>query len=468
MRTVRPAFPWLAVLALAVTPSVALGGDEEASPLHAYVARPDDSFHWERRAEQDLDGITLVELRLVSQTWRGIPWKHRLFVVRPPELRHPEQGLMLIEGGSWKDSYEGEPRPEEFRGRKEWEYAREVAERLGMPVAILLNVPFQPLFDGRKEDALIAHTFVEYFKTREPDWPLLLPMVKSAVRGMDAVQQFAREAWGVDVQHFVVGGASKRGWTTWLTGAVDPRVNAIAPAVIDVLNMGPQMKHQVETWGTYSERIHDYTDVGLPQLLEKPEGLELLKVVDPYSYKASLTMPKMILLATNDRYWPVDALNLYWDGLVGEKYVLYVPNQDHGVEDLVRVVANLTAFARKAAGEIEFPRLEWDSAQTAEALTLRLRSDRKPIRALAWIASSGTRDFRDSRWKAVPLEPASDGSWGYSLPLPAEGHAALFAEVIYNLGDQPLHLSTTVRVSERGAARPAAPVPAARPGRRWF
>lgn len=60
----------------------------------------------------------------------------------------------------------------------------------------------------------------------------LFPMTKSVIRAMDTVQAWASEYHQQDIRKFVVVGASKRGWTAWLTAAVDSRVVAIAPIVI--------------------------------------------------------------------------------------------------------------------------------------------------------------------------------------------------------------------------------------------
>lgn len=54
-------------------------------------------------------------------------------------------------------------------------------------------------------------------------------MTKSAVRAMDTITAFCSSAAGgqIQVDRFVVGGASKRGWAAWTTAAVDERVVAV-------------------------------------------------------------------------------------------------------------------------------------------------------------------------------------------------------------------------------------------------
>ncbi|MCI0340847.1 MAG: PhoPQ-activated pathogenicity-related family protein [Planctomycetales bacterium] len=452
----------LALAALFLTPAALLA--QEAPPaappalrtdpariLPDYVAKEDPSFSWKVFGKGELQGLAVAELRLVSQTWRGIPWKHRLLVARPKEVREPSQAVLIINGGAWKAAWdeaasrEGPLLPSDLpRGT---EIAAMAAQRVGCIVAVVSQVPFQPMFDGKKEDELIAHTFLQYVQTREPDWPLLLPMTKSAVKAMDAVQQFAKAEWAAEVKSFVVTGGSKRGWTTWLTGAVDPRVNAIAPMVIDNLNVGAQMKHQIETWGAFSEQIADYTVLGLQRYLETPVGREVMGIVDPWSYRERLTMPKLIVNGTNDRYWCLDALNLYWDDLRGEKHVLYCPNQGHGIADIPRLVGGVAALTRRATGRIALPKLAWEYGTNGTGVSLRVRSDPAPVEFSAWTTTSATKDFRNSRWEARPVAAGTDGAFAFDLARPTDGYAALFGEAVYTLEDGLRYqLSTQVRI----------------------
>ena len=421
-------------------------------PLAKYVAKPDKSYGWVKRSSGKIADTKYVELTLTSQTWRNIPWKHQLFVINPKKAKADNShALLFIAGGRWRAELEKPP-----MGRKiprEAAVLAAIAEQLGTPVAILLQVPQQPIFGGKVEDQIIAFTFEKFLRTGDTDWPLLLPMVKSAVRGMDATSELASSEWKMKLKTFTVTGASKRGWTTWLTGAVDRRAIAIAPMVIDMLNMAPQMKHQLAAWGDYSHMIHDYTERGLQEHLASKGGKALRAIVDPYSYRKVLTQPKLIMLGTNDPYWPLDALNLYWDGLSGQKHVLYVPNNGHGLSDLVRVAGSLAALHHHAANGTSMPKLAWKLAQANGKLSLRVTSDVKPVRVRAWVAKSATRDFRESRWISYATTKAGEAHV-HDLAIPSSGYAALFGEAVYGGLTVPYYLSTNVRIV--GAERKAA------------
>jgi PhoPQ-activated pathogenicity-related protein len=445
----RPSLPvhalWACALLSAPAWAIAEEAAEPAGPLGAYVAKPDESFAWVKRREGALGAARFVELTLTSQTWRDIVWRHQLFVVRPAEVANPSQAVLLIGGGRWNDRLAGPVDPARDGLPREAHVLAAAAATLKSPVAVLLHVPQQPILGGMVEDQAISFTFDQYLKTRDPEWPLLLPMVKSVVRAMDAVQQFARDEWSLEVRSFTLTGASKRGWTTWLTGAVDRRATALAPMVIDVLNMQPQMKHQLQTWGRFSEQIHDYTQRGLQDRAGTEAGKALNAIIDPYSYRQAFKQPKLIMLGTNDRYWPLDALNLYWDGLPGQKYVLYVPNNGHGLQDLPRIIGGLTALHRAAQGQLKLPKLSWDLAQNGTTLTLNVRSDTAPARVVAWTAAAPTRDFREARWTSAPAEPASD-TYRYTLSIPSTGYAALFGEAMFEDSGTPYFLSTNVKI----------------------
>ncbi|TLZ00524.1 MAG: hypothetical protein E6K39_18605, partial [Gammaproteobacteria bacterium] len=79
-------------------------GDE----LERYVAQPDASYAFHIVRHGRLGGAEYLEAILTSQTWRGIPWKHQLFMLRPRRLAMPAtQALLFIDGGSWEPEYDG-------------------------------------------------------------------------------------------------------------------------------------------------------------------------------------------------------------------------------------------------------------------------------------------------------------------------------------------------------------------------
>ena len=443
-------------LALLAAQSGSASGDPSTA-LVDYLQRPDPSYRWEQARSGKLRGTKFAELLLVSQTWQDIPWKHQLFVLKPRRLKNVNgQALLVIDGGRWRAEYE-QPRDEADLPKRALLFAR-LAKVLRAPVAVLRQVPHQPILGGLTEDRIIAHSFDRYLRSGDPDWPLLLPMTKSATKAMDAVQEFVAKEWSVPLDSFTVVGGSKRGWTTWLVGATDSRVKAIAPVVIDMLKLESQMAHQRSVWGRVSEKISPYTNIDLPGRLATPGGRALQQIVDPFSYRAQLTQPKLIVIGTNDAYWPLDALNLYWSELLGPKYVLYVPNDGHSITDYRRLLGSVAALHRYTANAQSLPEVNWRFAEPDQRLVLELSSDIKPRRAYAWVAYAPSRDFRQANWSAQRLRRNSN-SYRFELERPAEGYAAVFGEAVFGKRRRAYYLSSNVRVVDHNGSAPAGGAP---------
>lgn len=443
-----------ASLALAAAPTAIAAPDSPPErALADYVAEPDSSYTWREHARYDVPGAEIVELRLISQTWRGIEWKHRLHLVKPDGVAAgARQGFLFIGGGRWRESYDTQT---ESELPDDAAIFIELARRLETVVAVVGQVPFQPIF-GLREDELIAHTFVQFLETGDAEWPLLLPMVKAAVRAMDATQAFALEAWQVELDRFTVAGGSKRGWTTWLTGAVDVRAATLVPLVIDVLNFTEHMPHQRAVWGTPSEQIAPYTRRGLDDVLESEAGEALRRIVDPYSYRDVLTQPKLIVIGTNDEYFPLDSLNLYWEGLLGPKQVLYLPNQGHGADDFARLIPAIAAAHRHGEAGTPLPEIEWELERGNGSATLCVRAEPAPRAVTLWTAVSADTDFRDERFAPRQAQPNGD-AFVATIEPPAEGYAAMFAEALFDDGETaPYMLSTNVQLLDAAGKPPFA------------
>jgi PhoPQ-activated pathogenicity-related protein len=242
---------------------------------------------------------------------------------------------------------------------------------------------------------------------------------------MDAVASFLEEQTGSGPSRFLVTGASKRGWTTYLTAAVDERVAAIAPMVFDILNFAPQLELQRASFGGgYSEKLRAYGDRNLFALLESEEGAALREQVDPFAYRERLTLPKLILLGSNDPYWAVDAARLYFHELPGENRLFYAANAGHSLRG--QILPTLLAFAHHTLQGQPLPELRWE--QVGESLAVRWNA--AATEALVWTAHSPTRDFREARWVSEPLHVEGGDRTATPLASPADaGFAARFVEV---------------------------------------
>lgn len=421
--------PWAFSL-LSLTLLVCSGGSAAAedSVLKAYVNKEDPSYKWEIVETQEVEGVTVHQVLLTSQTWMDITWRHHLSIIVPKESKETGHALLFVSGGGIGD--DGMPRMKKDRDG-ELRAIGQIAVQTGAPVAVLRQVPNQPLYGGKVEDELIAYTYNEFLKSGNKDWPLLLPMANSAVKAMDAVQEILKEKSGPAVEKFVISGASKRGWTTWLTAATgDTRVAAIAPMVIDTLNFAKQMPYQVETWGHYSEQIEDYTRLGIQDKMSTEEGATLNSIVDPYSYLDAYQMPKLLFMGTNDPYWTVDAVKFYYDDLPGVKGIHYVANAGHGLKE-DQAVKNLAAFFATVASGKKHPVVEWETSVADGNLVLKASANVDATEGRIWTAEQADRDFRDAEWTNKSIDEGTARGVTVKLPLPKEGYKAVYLEAFF-------------------------------------
>jgi len=398
--------------------------------LYDFLSKPDRAYKSTVGAVQN--GRT--EIQMTSQVWQGIEWKHTILYQTPRQAGSGDTAILYITGDG--------PRPGDLVD------LGLISGATQMPVAMLFDIPNQPLWD-MKEDDLIAHTFEKYLETKDASWPLLFPMAKAAIRAMDAIQS-ATAKTDRPIRKFVVTGASKRGWTTWFVGAAkDKRVVGIAPMVYDNLNVPAQMRHQIASWGAYSLQIQDYTRRGLQQKLDSKDGQKLAAIIDPFTYRGNITAPALIVNGANDMYWTADAASKYWNDLRMPKYLLTVPNAGHSLGSKVQAIETVGAFARSRAGEFRMPTVSGRAKVSGETLSASFKSSgAKLVKATLWAANSRNGDFRLSTWR--PLATSTGSANGALTGELTKGmNAAAFIEARFEVGGRQFSLVTPTQVFRR-------------------
>ena len=441
----RPLFR--ATLLLAVSAALAAA---QPTALDRYVAKPDSAYKYQLVKTLSGQGYTAYVIDLTSQQYRTEAeishslWKHWLTIIKPDEVRS-STAFLFISGGSV--TAKAPEKPDSV--------ALEIALSSHSVTVALNGIPNEPVtFAGedksRNEDGIITHTWVKFMQTGDETWPLRLPMTKAAVRAMDTVTAFlATPAGGnVKIDHFYVGGASKRGWTTWTTAAVDKRVIGISPLVIDVLNLRPSLDHHYQAYGEFSAALNDYKESRLVEAADLPEYKALLEIEDPYSYRARFTMPKFIVNAAGDQYFLPDSSQFYFPDLAGEKYLRYVPNTDHSLRNS-DAVESLAAFYSALIENRPRPKFSWTFEKDG---SIRVKTVDKPTEVKVWVATNpDKRDFRletlGPQYKSTVLTAESD-TYTAKIEKPAKGWSAFFVELTFPSGMKyPFKFTTAVRVT---------------------
>ncbi len=448
----------------------------EKTALQTYVAFDDGAFAWKKKGEIKLDGAGTAHLiRLTSQRWRADGevdrpiWKHWLVVAMPDKPRS-STAVLVISGGRHR-----EETPKDLPG--------EIATLLrvtGGPVIYLDNVPNQPLVlegDGqsRIEDNILARTWVLAMRDNDATWIGQFPMAKAAIRAMDAADAFTRDELKKPIEGYFVAGGSKRGWTTWLAAATgDRRVRAIAPAVIDMLNMPAHTPHHFASYGFWAPALKDYVNNGIAEKFGSPGLNKVIAHVDPIGYVPAIgTMPTFLMHAGGDEFFPTDSARHYESLLTGpgteHRHIRVMPNVGHGLKGSTAWLEVMTFFVQVREGR-EIPSLSWSVAGKGDEGELTVTTTKKPLSVTLWrVANAANRDFRidqtGSSWEPTVLEPADTAGLRYVTKLepPAKGWRASLVVATFDAGPQsptPLTVSTRVFITPDTLPHAAAvPVP---------
>ncbi|MAM64666.1 MAG: PhoPQ-activated pathogenicity-like protein PqaA type [Candidatus Marinimicrobia bacterium] len=423
--------------------------------LKEYVHKKDSAFKYEIVETLSTDTWKEYKIKMVSGTWltekevNHTEWWHWITIIVPNNVLETE-ALLIIGGGSSKDR---EP-------KKASELLINAALETKSIVAEISNIPFQPLNytndskHDRYEDDLIAYGWRKFLeggaKNNDVTWLARLPMTRAVVKGMDVIQKVASDI-NIKIDEFVVAGASKRGWTTWTTAIADDRVIAIVPIVIDLLNVVPSFDHHWRCYGEWSPAIDDYVNEGITEWMGSKEYNRLLELVEPYSFTDQILIPKFLINATGDEFFVTDSWKFYWDRLIGDKYLQYVPNGNHGLTGTYNP-GSLVAFYNAIITNSKIPEFNWSVSN--DSIYLEVNTDAN-YTVKSWEAiNENTRDFRvpviGRSWKSDEINITLNNKYYLHVSKPKTGYKAGLLEITIDSGGKyPFVFTTGTLVSPK-------------------
>ena len=415
--------------------------NDDKTLLIDYVNSHDPSFRYDMVDTIIGDGWKEYKIRMVSGSWldkndfddNSNEWWHWISVIVPDNLEK-STSMMVIGSGSTQDFS-----LERYGNKKTNSQYLKAALTTKSIISEINNVPFQPInFSGdnklgRYEDDLIAYSWRQFLEggAKDSEWLPRFPMTRAVVRAMDVVQEISNKI-NNPVDSFFVTGASKRGWVAWTTAIADDRVMGIAPVVIDLLNLYPSFQHHWKVYGEWSPAIDDYVKEDIMNWTESKEYEKLIEITDPYSYRFSLNMPKYIINASSDEFFVTDSWQFYWDDLVGEKHLQYLPNAGHGLYGTY-VTDDLINFYSKAINQKRLPYYEWSIDQNIINLIIEPSAHYKIKK---WSINNSERDFRiykvGEAWTSEDIDKNKNGKYSISIDNPDSGYTAQFVEIIFD------------------------------------
>ena len=159
-------------------------------------------------------------------------------------------------------------------------------------------------------------------------------------------------------------------------------------------------------------------------------------------------MPKLIINAAGDQFFLPDSSQFYFDGLPGEKHLLYEANADHSLKG-TNVDENIAAFYESVLHGGKRPEFKWSFEADG---TIRVTARPAPLTVTLWQATNAEhRDFRveaiGKAYHGSSLTGESEGVYVARVAKPEKGWTAFFVEATFaGEGKHPFKFTTAVRV----------------------
>jgi len=194
----------------------------------------------------------------------------------------------------------------------------------------------------------------------------------------------------------------------------------------------PSFNHHWRCYGDWSPAINDYINEGIMPWTGSKEYARLMELVEPYSFIDQLTLPKFLINATGDEFFVTDSWQFYWDDLVGDKYIQYVPNANHGLNGTYNL-GSLVAFYNAVITDSAIPKFDWSVSVDSIYLEVYSAEDYKVTK---WAAvNESDRDFRvpviGKTWESTEIPQTSDNRYAVHFSAPENGYKAGLLEVVF-------------------------------------
>lgn len=399
---------------------------QQQTALDRYVSYTDPVFSWKRIPDtlSNNSQYSIATFELISQQWmtpqysdRSI-WKHNLVMIIPTVMNpKSDNAFIWITGDNLNKNGSipnWEPKDMNFLDLLVTAEAAVSGECLGF---ILDSVPDQPICwpqpDGTQfcgsEDAAVGYSFEQFFLHNQSiEATLLFPMTKAAIAAMNASEQIAEQYLNIPVKKWIVSGASKRGWTTWLVSATlayTNRIKASIPVVLDAINFADFLKREVQAYNQAISWVAAPYRV-LAAFVNTTKYQEWASNVDPWYYRQRLTMPKFVINAAEDEFQQLDDQLHILPGLPGQTHNLVAYDCDHPLLPNIGLpLASIKAFAQSIAKDSVLPNYNWSLDETTGQLTVNTDVAPKEV-SVYWAttpeSSQGRRDFRGTVLKTDP------------------------------------------------------------------